>query len=187
MLAAIAGVVHGLVKAVVSDAIENGGEYGWEYVCAVVNDCSQHTESLDSLVGHIESEAVRNRMEAMFEKLGGSIFESAEKCCIELIRIAFSCLDAHIATLFVSQAHNLNIIVCTLVDYLSDYSAGIHDFYYVKLSSLLLQSLVTIYLQKLVAGLHKYDQQEYGTNRISTFDFEDDREQIVKGFQNANR
>ena len=69
-----------LVKQVVDDTLKNGknmGRDGWKYICAVVNDCSQHVESLDSVLDSIASASVKGRLEGIFEKLSFSIYESA--------------------------------------------------------------------------------------------------------------
>ena len=59
-LTAIAGIVNATVKNVVEDTVKNGKKHGWEYVCAVINDCSQHVESLDSIISLISSEPGTN-------------------------------------------------------------------------------------------------------------------------------
>jgi len=72
IIVAIAGIVNASVKQIVEDTVKNAksmGSDGWKYVCAVVNDCSQHVESLDSILENIASESVKERLEPIFEKL----------------------------------------------------------------------------------------------------------------------
>jgi hypothetical protein len=157
IVVAIAGIVNASVKQVVDDTLKNGknmGRDGWKYICAVVNDCSQHVESLDSVLDSIASASVKGRLEGIFEKLSFSIYESAQRCCSLLISVVFEDLETHISQLFTAE-HDLGTIACTIEDYNEDFKAGLQDFYFIKLQGSFLQHTVTIYLTQLTRALNK--------------------------------
>ncbi|GMH82956.1 hypothetical protein TrVE_jg9788 [Triparma verrucosa] len=155
-LTAIAGIVNATVKNIVEDTVKNGKKHGWEYVCAVINDCSQHVESLDSIISLVSSEPVRKRLNPIFENLTFQIYESAERCCGVLVSIVYDDLKDHVSSLFddrisiSNDRHNLSGIVATIHDYCEDFKAGLQEFYFVKLNGIFMQTSISIYLSRFV-------------------------------------
>ena len=148
IIAAIVGVSAATVKEVTEDCMDRKKERDFEYVCAVVNDCSQHVESLDALLGQIASQPVKKRLEPVFEKITVQIYEAAQRCCDVLISIVFDDLREQITALF-GKNHDLATIVATIHDYIEDFKSGLQPFYFVKLSSKFLTSTISVYLKRL--------------------------------------
>ncbi|GMH61072.1 hypothetical protein TrLO_g14681 [Triparma laevis f. longispina] len=179
-LTAIAGIVNATVKNIVEDTVKNGKKHGWEYVCAVINDCSQHVESLDSIISLISSEPVRKRLDPIFENLTFQIYESAERCCGVLVSIVYDDLKQHVSSLFddrismSSDNHNLTGIVATITDYCEDFKSSLQEFYFVKLNGIFMQTSISIYLSRFVDVVTS-NAVKAKTNRfLSTGGLEDD-------------
>ncbi|GMH46361.1 hypothetical protein TrRE_jg5329, partial [Triparma retinervis] len=183
IIVAIAGIVNASVKQVVDDTLKNGknmGRDGWKYICAVVNDCSQHVESLDSVLENIASPSVKDRLEGIFEKLSFSIYESAQRCCSLLISVVFEDLKTHVGQLF-TESHDLATIACTIEDYNEDFKAGLQDFYFVKLQGSFLLHTITIYLTQLTKALNKGGDAK---KHINVGSVEEDVTQLRECFMN---
>ena len=90
----------------------------------MVNDCSQHVESLDALLESVTSAPVRERLEAVFEKITLQVYDAAQRCSQALIPIVFGDLKDHIAALF-TKDHGTDTIVATIHDYVHDFQEGL--------------------------------------------------------------
>jgi hypothetical protein len=173
IVAAIAGVCAATVKQITEDCLDPAKEYNFEYVCAVVNDCSQHVESLDALLEQINSEPVKARLEPLFEKITLQIYDAAQRCCDVLISIVFDDLKEQIGKLF-TKDHDVSTIVATIHDYTADFREGLQPFYFVKLAAKLLTSTVSVYLRGLTKQLNAKGGAAVVKNGINAGIFEDD-------------
>jgi len=181
VMAVIAGVVFALIRSIVDNCSANDD---WTYVCAVVNDCSQHVESLDSLVDHISSDAVKRRVEDTFQKLGASVYESATKCCDVLVKTCFDdCLAKEvIPSLFVHHQHMIPTMTTTIEDFLTDFKDGMIEFYFAKLTIKFLTRAIVSYLERFIAAVRKYKKESFPMNRVTTYDLEEDKASLKRCF-----
>ena len=170
----IAGIVNASVKSTVEEALRHGKDWGYQYVCAIVNDCSQHVESLDSIMDSVSSEPVRKRLQPIYDNLTLGIYDYAQKCTSILISLALSDLNEQVRNLF-TEKHDIMTIKLTIEDYSADFKRGLQDFYFIKLQALFLQHTITVYLSQLarfvedkVAGRSKSTMSHVNSDSLAS-------------------